>query len=493
MTDSQDFSVHITAEQAWPAFEEAVLNARSEVVAGFRIFDFATPLHSDAARAVGEDWGDLVEHVVRRGVSFRLVLSDFDPVMATELHETTWRSMRQAAAIAELLGPDAQRFRVVPALHPTRAGTVPRLAFLPKVLQRLNDRLASRGEEDLEREAVGLKTDEVPDLYPVSHHQKLAVIDREVLYIGGLDLNPRRYDTRDHMRPAARTWSDLQVLLRGPEAAAAGRHLDTFLRVIDGREAPLPCGAIRRTVSQPRRFGFWALSPRTVLREIEEDHLQAFEAAQHMIYLETQFFRSSVIADALVAAAHRNPDLSLIVVLPALPEDVAFDHNRGVDARYGMALQARAVERVQEAFGTRACFATPVQKRLAARDGPGVLAGSPVIHVHNKLTVVDDDFALVSSANLNGRSMRWDTEAALRITDPARVDVIWQAVTDHWWDGDVPAGARDLERGIGVWCDGIRKNTVRLPEHRRGFLVSHDPQNHAELHQMLPGVTENIV
>ncbi|MBA5764845.1 phospholipase, partial [Vibrio sp. 404] len=32
------------------------------------------------------------------------------------------------------------------------------------------------------------------DLLPVTHHQKLAVFDRKTVYIGGLDLDERRYD-----------------------------------------------------------------------------------------------------------------------------------------------------------------------------------------------------------------------------------------------------------------------------------------------------------
>ena len=45
-----DFDVMITADEAWPAFERAVLSARSHVVAGFRIFDLSTRLRSTEAR-----------------------------------------------------------------------------------------------------------------------------------------------------------------------------------------------------------------------------------------------------------------------------------------------------------------------------------------------------------------------------------------------------------------------------------------------------------
>ncbi|WP_092066403.1 phospholipase D family protein [Poseidonocella pacifica] len=490
----QDFEVMVTAEQAWPVFEREVLAAREEISCGFRVFDLATPLLSDAAREVGETWFDLLAHVLSRGVRFHLVLSDFDPVMATDLHEATWRTMRQAAALAEVVGPEAaRRLRVIPSMHPTRAGALPRLTMMPFALRKMREQLRKIRGIRRRRQAVGLDPDTWPELYSVSHHQKIAVFDRESLYIGGLDLNPRRYDTREHHRPAAETWSDLQILIRGPEAEEAARHLETFLAVIHVEQEAETGVLVRRTLSAPRAMGFWALSPRSVLTEIQDDHLAAFERAQHLIYIETQFLRSSVIAGGLAQAAKDNPDLRLICILPGLPEDVAYDGNDGLDARFGMALQAQAIKRVSEAFEDRAVFASPVQPRFAARESDAVLSGSPMIHVHNKLLITDRDFAMVGSANLNGRSMRWDTETAVRLEDPDRVRRVWEAVCAHWWRGELPADAATPEAAQPWWRDEIIRNGVRRPESRKGFLVPHDPERREDLQQSLPGATEDIV
>lgn len=481
------FEVLITAEQAWPAFERAVLEAREEISGSFRLFDLDTVLLSAEAQAVGETWADLIADALQRGVRVRLVVSDFDPVMAAPLHAAAQKTLDQAKKIAEGLAPEAaSRLSVAAALHPARAGLLPRLAFSPFVLRKLR-RLPRRLQPPAARRP-GL-----PQLHPVSHHQKIAVVDREVLYIGGLDQNRRRYDTLDHDQPAHETWADVQLLLRGPEAEEAAAHLDRFQDEIALRKTPPAGQNVRRTLSVPRRAGFWALSPRTVLREIEEDHLAAFKQAQQMIYLETQFLRSSVIAAGLADAARRNPELTLILILPALPEDVAFDGNQELDARYGMALQAEALEQVTEAFGSRACIASPVQRRMAARDAPSVLSGSPVVYVHSKALVTDRDFAMIGSANLNGRSLRWDTEAALRITQPERIAALWQALARHWWQEELPAEALDPASACCWWQREIRRNQVRRPEARRGFLVPHDPQNMAELQQHLPGATQDIV
>jgi len=482
-----DFQVLITAEQAWPAFERAVLAARREVTGCFRLFDLSTDLLSPEARAVGDTWSDLIADALRRGVRVRLVVSDFDPVMAAPLHAAAQKTVAQARQIADTLDAEAAgRLSVVAALHPARAGLLPRLALSPFVLRKLR-KLPRRLQPAAARRSA------VPQLYPVSHHQKVAVIDREILYIGGLDQNRRRYDTLDHDQSAHQTWADVQLLLSGPEAREAADHLDRFQDEIALRQPPHRGKHVRRTLSVPRRAGFWALSPRTVLREIEEDHLAAFERAQNLIYLETQFLRSSAIAAGLAAAARRNPDLSLILILPALPEDVAFDGNQELDARYGMALQAEALGRVMDAFGSRACIASPVQRRMAARDAPSVLSGSPVIYVHSKVLMTDRDFAMIGSANLNGRSLRWDTEAALRITQPDRIERLWKALARHWWQEDLPEAALDPVRAAGWWQQQIRRNQVCRPEARRGFLVPHDPDNMCELQQRLPGATEDIV
>ncbi len=489
-SDRQKFEVLVTAEHAWPALERLVLEAQDEVIASFRIFDFSTQLISTNAKAVGETWADLVADAVRRGVTVRIVVSDFDPILAAELHEIAMRTASQADELSESLGDDlAGKLRVHVAMHPAKVGAVPQLAFFPAVWRKLQKLSRKRREA-----AVGSDdSPKPPSLYPVSHHQKLAVIDRNVLYIGGLDLNTRRYDTPNHDLPSHLTWADVQVVVRGPEAEEAAAHLDSFLLEIENADCQTEFPHISRTLSAPRRFGFWAVSPKTLIKEIEEDHLAAFERAQKLIYIESQFLRSTVIADGLVRAAERNPDLTLITVLPALPEDVAFDGNRGLDARYGMSLQADALKKITAAFGERSCIASPVKQVFAARDAPSVLQGSPVIHLHSKVLITDQSFALVGSANLNGRSMRWDTEAALRITDPGRISTLWETLARHWWRDHLTETMLDPKLALQAWKEEITRNRVRRPEARLGYLVPHEADKMEELHQPVPGATENIV
>jgi hypothetical protein len=80
----------VTAAEAYPTLERAFLAADHEIVAGFRVFDLKTRLRSAEALAVGATWFDLMIHTLRRGVSVRIVLSDFDPVARPRLHRATW-------------------------------------------------------------------------------------------------------------------------------------------------------------------------------------------------------------------------------------------------------------------------------------------------------------------------------------------------------------------------------------------------------------------
>jgi hypothetical protein len=492
--DQSDFNVLITAEEAWPAFERAVFRATSEVHGSFRVFDLRTKLRSKEAKTVGVDWFDLLAHVIKRGVRVTLIVSDFDPVMATPLHELTWQTVRQAAALAEVADAVPGQVTIKAGLHPARAGALPWGLLLPAVIKRKWDQLAGLSKDRLLRQAVLLDRKAMPELRTVSHHQKLAVVDDDTLFIGGLDLNERRFDTLDHERPARETWSDVHLLMRnGPEVAEAKTHLDSFLEVTAGTRAAPPLSHIRRTLSAPRRMQFPYLSPRTVVNEIEATHIDSFQSANHLIHIETQFLRSSVIANALAEAAVKNPDLRLLVILPALPEALAFYNEDGLDTRFGMALQKEAVSTIQSAFGDRATIASPVRPVMSSRESRVVLAGSPMVYVHNKVLVKDDSYALIGSANLNGRSLRWDTEAAVSITQPPHLSKLRNRLLSHWWFDDLPDEALRPETLQEWWSKAIAENGVCLPENRTGFLVPYDPDNHIDMARTLPGITENIV
>lgn len=479
---SSDFEVLVTAEEAFPAFERAVLGAKSHIVAGFRIFDMTTRLRSSEAQQVGATWFDLLAHVLQKGVRFDLTVSDFDEDMAADLHAQAAQTVRQGQELAARTGVDTSQLRVRMHLHPARAGFLPRLFFAPAVRRK---RLNTSG--------VAARRPALPPLHTVSHHQKLAVIDDELLYVGGLDLNERRYDTKDHTLPAHLSWSDVQVMVRGPAAKEAREHLERFTDVVSGRQKARGSKHILRTLSTPRAVQLPYVSPRSLVNEIETAHLDAFRDARKHLHIETQFLRSGRIAAGLAKAAATNPDLTATIILPGTPQDLAYEDNEGLDLRYGLARTKDAVETVKQAFGQRLLLATPVRPVMAARDSRGTLAGSPQIHVHNKVLVKDDDLLLIGSANLNGRSMRWDTEVAVATRDPQQIQSGVQKLLQHWWFDPLTPEARDHISAFDWWRSEIKANGAKLPQNRSGFLVPFDVDKNMELAQRLPGVTEDIV
>ncbi|MDG4650509.1 phospholipase D-like domain-containing protein [Roseibacterium sp. SDUM158017] len=505
--------VLITAAEAYPELERAFLAAETEIWAGFRVFDLWSNLRSGEARKIGETWFDLVVHTLRRGVRINMALSDFDPIMAARLHAETWKSMRAFLAAREVAGPKAE-LNIVAAAHPARVGLPHRLVFWPWVRRRLKetlDKLNHDTPDDRERRLQNLpglrrhvrRAEDgtlrarwwpPADLLPGTHHQKIAVFDRKRLYIGGLDLDERRYDDPDHPRRRDETWHDVQVMIDDrPEVDEAQSHLESFLAVTNGQSDPLPETRLLTTLSRKRRVTTPFIGPRTLRSSIADAHHARIRDAKRLIYLETQFFRDTGISRALARAARANPELGLILILPAAPEDVAFDGSTSTDARFGEYMQAQAIARVTDAFGPRAAICSPVRPVSIDSGGRDCFAGSPIIYVHAKVSVFDGASAIVSSANLNGRSMYWDTEAGVEFDEPPLIAHLREKMMAHWLNETPDAAFLDPERAVVAVQRRAEENLAARPEARRGFLVPHDPEPARAFGRRVPFISEAMV
>lgn len=508
----ETLKVLVTASETYPELERAFLNAEESVLAGFRMFDLDTRLRADEAREIGETWADLFVHTLDRGVHIHLTVADFDPIAAPELHRIAWATQRQIDAVrARTTAPEKITFKV--AMHDARVGLIHKLLFYPVVRYR-EARLARQwlemSEEERDRfrqETPGLQercyeTEDgrlcfpvrLADLHPATHHQKIAVFDRKTAFIGGLDLNERRYDTKAHDRPADQTWHDIQARVTGTVAEDVHKHLESFTDVVAGRaDPPTVSPAFLRTLS--RSGGpIGRLSPVNLVNEIEERHHREIARARKLIYLETQYLRHRPLAKALARRARACPELKLIVVLPAAPEELAFSHTRGLDARFGLFLKLRCLRHLRSAFGKdRLLVASPVQACASEGDGPDTLRRSPLIYVHSKVSIFDDTAAIVSSANLNGRSFRWDTETGVVLTRREDVASVRKNVMGHWLPEGAGAEYLDLDTCFDRWRPMVNDNSSCPPEHRNGFLVRHDTDAAREFAVPAPGVPEEMV
>ncbi|SMY09984.1 phospholipase D family protein [Flavimaricola marinus] len=503
----------VNASEAYPRLEQLFLGAQSNISMGFRLFDLRTKLRSASARATGERWCDLFVHTLNRGVPIKLVLSDFDPVMAHDMHEQSWQFMAIACGINELTAPGAARLTVRCVMHPARGGIVPRLAFaaktrkeLSRIVKSLNDdpdpegRLRAspglRGLLHVINGKVCAKKWALPQLQPVTLHHKMAVFDNATTYIGGLDLNERRFDDEKHQQPAQDTWHDLQLITRDLDvAASASAYLDDLSDVIDRKaEVNGLAQPFLATLSRRRRQNIFHLAPETVCSTIAEQHLSRIKTAKNLIYLETQYFRDRDIVRALASAARREPGLHLIVLLPAAPEALAFSDEASLDGRFGEYLQARAIRRVRRAFGERFLAVSPVQPRRPSAEDVATeratLASAPIIYVHSKVAIFDDNAAIVSSANLNGRSMNWDAEAGLLLTSTSQVLALKAKVFGRWLGDEIDRPeAADFE----VWRRRAVENVAKAPEKRSGFIVPYDLDAAKKAGVPLPGAPEEMV
>jgi phosphatidylserine/phosphatidylglycerophosphate/cardiolipin synthase-like enzyme len=278
-----------------------------------------------------------------------------------------------------------------------------------------------------------------------SHHQKLFVVrraadpDRDVAFVGGIDLCHGRHDDARHdgdpqtieldprygERPP---WHDIQLELRGP---AVGDIAHTFRERWDDptpfdHRNPLRI-ALRRLTRQPRRpdplppvrpdpapAGPHAVQVMRTYpakrppypfapegeRSIGRAYRKALRRARRLIYIEDQYLWSQHWAEAVANALRREAELRLIAVVPRFAE-------RGgtISANAENIGRSRVIETLRGAGG----------ERVAVYDLENV-HGTP-IYIHAKVCVIDDVWLEVGSDNLNRRSWTHDSELSCAVLD----------------------------------------------------------------------------
>lgn len=516
MSKAAPLTVLVTAHKAYPALEDLFLSSQDKIEIGFRIFDPLTKLHSVAALSIGSRWVDLIVATLERGVDIDITLSDFDPITGYDLHRGSWRAMRILIALNEMTSANAGRLRVRCILHPAQAGIVPRLLLAPQtrkklraIARRMNEMAtvrspfafapALRDVLQIQNGKVVLRPNVIPKIYPVTLHQKMAVFDRKSVYIGGLDLDDRRYDDQRHDQPAQDTWHDVQLIVEDENTAKdAAAFLGGLPDMIAGKVKPARISsALRTTLSRNRTSPLFALSPKGVSETLLQEHLKQIGLARRFIYIETQYFRDRRIAKALCKAAKREPNLKLLLLLPAAPDDIAFDGSSGLDARLGEHLQTREIRRVRKAFGPRFFAISPVQPRRTRPDDSdqdrAQLGNAPIVYVHAKVSIFDSKSAIVASGNLNGRSMKWDVETGVVLTDPSQVASLRDAVLRHWLPDDADPSYFTDQSAFARWTSLAKTNATKLPDARRGFIMPYDLARAKAAALAIPGAPEELV
>jgi phosphatidylserine/phosphatidylglycerophosphate/cardiolipin synthase-like enzyme len=133
------------------------------------------------------------------------------------------------------------------------------------------------------------------------------------------------------------------------------------------------------------------------VREIEALFLDLIKAARKTVYIETQYFSSRTVAEAIAARLQESAGPEFVVINPREGRGWLDEGVMG-PARYEL---MKAVEE-RDRHGRFRIY-TPVTE------------GGADIYVHAKIMIVDDLFLRVGSANLNNRSMGLDSECDLLI------------------------------------------------------------------------------
>jgi phosphatidylserine/phosphatidylglycerophosphate/cardiolipin synthase-like enzyme len=270
---------------------------------------------------------------------------------------------------------------------------------------------------------------------PGSHHQKVLIVKGEeglIAFCGGIDINPDRIRSTGGTPGAP--FQDVHCRIQGPAAhdllkiflerwqdhpdhtaldAAKGTLLG---RGDDPGQQPVPIALapagnayvqIARTYGNgnkhagvPGGYAFARGGEQTARRMI----CKAIAGAKRFIYIEDQYLVSMDISAALAAALRAVSSLIVIILIPHADVTALGGQTRYRRQQFIAPLRD-AVQKKPNRVGVFYLGARP-------KCDPGT-------YVHSKTMVIDDEFALIGSANLNRRSLTHDSEAVAAIHGPA--------------------------------------------------------------------------
>jgi phosphatidylserine/phosphatidylglycerophosphate/cardiolipin synthase-like enzyme len=254
-----------------------------------------------------------------------------------------------------------------------------------------------------------------------SHHQKAIIIDDAVAFCGGGDIGPERWDTPQHLDDDPRrektkhahgnsdndfdSRHEVMGIVEGPPAKALGMLFRERWSRCTGEIPPVPPDVRPAWPSQikpqfdgvevgvSRTHPAWRRYP--AVREVERLHLESIRQARRCIYMENQYFTSPLIAAAL-ARRLEEPEGPEVVLIgtehsPSFFDQATMDRTR-----------VKFIETLKRS-----------DKHGRFQAYSPVTTLGRIIIVHAKLTIIDDRLLRIGSANINNRSMGFDTECDL--------------------------------------------------------------------------------
>src|SRR5690606_21302610 len=132
---------------------------------------------------------------------------------------------------------------------------------------------------------------------------------------------------------------------------------------------------------------------------ILEAYQRAIHNAERFIYIENQYFTSHDIIDALIFRMKDDskPRLEIIIVLPIKPDLPGYP-DRHID-------NVNQLKAVAKSKGHQLGVYTMWSRSKTA--GAGNDTQIMPVYVHSKMAIIDDKWATVGSANLDGTSLNY--------------------------------------------------------------------------------------
>ncbi len=330
----------------------------------------------------------------------------------------------------------------------------------------------------------------VPLHLPLDHasmHQKFAVVDEKVAFIGGMNLRVTDWDTAEHKvfeprrEPFNTSRADRDAIDLGQKLGKQGPRKDYMMRIegpavqdasdvfarrwdqalsdnVDYAYAATSYDVERH---QPAKGSAQAQVTATLPapydeNAIGESWLNAVAHAEKYIYIEDQYFRAELLNDAILKRMIEKPELKLVVITKPISEwtdpgcEWTYRSNdlfAGFADRY-LLLQLRAFDYGWDIDG----FSDKAKGTFLELD------------VHSKVLMVDDVFLSVGSANKNNRGMLYEGELNIAVVDQKLVrdwrrrilqNLLPSGVTisddaDHWWT-QLLAAAGDNDQAYSNW------------------------------------------
>jgi phosphatidylserine/phosphatidylglycerophosphate/cardiolipin synthase-like enzyme len=362
-------------------------------------------------------------------------------------------------------------------------------------------------EEGKRLEAVGVKVLLDSSSRAITHlaqslHQKCAVVDSRVAFVGGVDLTRHeggdydRWDTHTHACSSeerttghsapSHPWHDIHTQLEGPIVGDVERNIIQRWNSVAARQGlgvwPEPAGiALTQTATGVSAQIVRTIPPKTYsfarrgVSKIYHTYLRAIASATHYVYLESQYLWMDVFAgldNTLWAGRDRRMKRLLDTMASALDRGVHLAIVLPDHPNCGREFSDAAVTYVREQISPAARERFTVFTLGNSEGEKGAMRYRPV-YVHAKLAIVDDRWWTVGSANLNSRGMHADAEINVSALDPTGARTLrlrlWQEHA-HPQVEDIPP-LNDPVAGLKILRLRARENFERV---RKGKpLVGH--------------------